>query len=183
MQDMSVVKSVMGSVSTCSLKVNLLMSTLHLSHTTNAPSSYSSTSHTRRDRTRTRTRTHRRHSTTRARQTQRVVKRIRRSLTRQSRCSSLSRRTRTNSICRGITRATQPLTDKASNDTDIQRRAMVEVHRVRGNECIGVAAVRLWPEIDGWVAAGAEVEGCGTADFGRSRRNGGVTGGLLRFAL
>jgi hypothetical protein len=44
---------------------------------------------------------------------------------------------------------------------------MIEVHRVRGDECIGIAAVRLWAEIDGWVAAGAEVEGCGaSADLG-----------------
>ena len=61
---------------------------------------------------------------------------------------------------------------------------MVEIHRVRGNERIGIATVRLGAKIDGWVATGAEVEGCGaSADFGGGRRDGGIAGGLLRFAL
>lgn len=91
--------------------------------------------------------------------TKSIVKRISGSLARETVGSGLGSSTGVDGVRAGVAAAVELRADEARDDVDVVGRAVVEVVLVDGSERIGVATVSLGRELDGWVAAVAEVEG------------------------
>lgn len=66
-------------------------------------------------------------------------------------------------VGRGLALGLQLAADEPRDDLDVEGAAVVEVGRVGGRERLLLAAVEARGELDGRVAAGAEVKGLGLA--------------------